>query len=138
MPEGIGPSAEEMGLSKKDTEVKTPNPDDDLTDAEFTRKHGSAFGRDPIPGIQNQEIDPIWARSEQIRQAGNAEGARNSFDEDGNFIPSSAKGSSELPPREFQRNLDGQYVDPNTKEPIRRGSPEWQELARQNKLPRNQ
>jgi hypothetical protein len=43
-----------------------------------------------------------------------------------------------LMPRELTRNLNGQVVNPKTNEPVRRGSPEWQELAKRNMLPLDQ
>jgi hypothetical protein len=46
--------------------------------------------------------------------------------------------SPDLMPNELTRNLIGQVVNPRTNEPVREGSPEWQELARRNMLPRNQ
>ena len=39
---------------------------------------------------------------------------------------------------QLERNFEGKIVDPRTREPVRRGSPEWRELARRNMLPRNQ
>ena len=54
---------------------------------------------------------------------------------------SSSDSDEQLPnlmPSELTRNSKGQVVNPRTNEPVREGSPEWQELARRNMLPRNQ
>ena len=63
--------------------------------------------------------------------------------EEGMFKPelgdeSSGRYQRDLMQEPYVRNQDGQIVDSRTSEPVRKGSPEWQELAKKNKLPLNQ
>jgi hypothetical protein len=112
------------------------NPDDLLSDDEFQAKYhsfgGGAFGHSPVPG---QEASPVYLRLEAIKAKREEEMNRSRIPaappepSNGEIIPDAPT---------YLRNAEGQYVDPANGEPVRKGSPAWQELASRNQLPRNQ
>jgi len=79
------------------------NPDDLLSDEEFTKKYGpSTFGREPIPGQQVVDLDPVSQRLLNIDKKRKDkeldESARKNFNEQGNCIPREKGTTEELPP----------------------------------------
>lgn len=116
-----------------------PGPEE-LSDEDFVKAYPtSGFGW----STGTEADDKIWERHARLENEHPElyikwHPAKMSSSESGRRPNDDEQLPKDIMPDEPTRNLEGQVVDPSTNEPVRRGSPEWQELAERNMLPLDQ
>ena len=125
------------GENEKEDEI---NSTDSLSEEDFINQYPeNGFGW-MAPVDKDNEYYP---KMKEIGERWNKIREKRPKPEEGMFKPelgdeSSGRYQRDLMQEPYVRNQDGQIVDSRTSEPVRKGSPEWQELAKKNKLPLNQ
>ncbi|HLD70815.1 MAG TPA: hypothetical protein VI937_02945 [Negativicutes bacterium] len=130
----------ELNHQESDQQEDNINIIDSLSDEEFV-------GRYPEDGFgwmaPVDQDSPYFAKMEKIGERWAKIRKERPVPQEGMFKPelgvkSPDRSRQDLMQEPYMRNRDGQIVDPRTNAPVRKGSPEWQKLAKRNRLPLDQ